>query len=225
MTVGYKKDGTPSGKIYKKGNIPWTKGRILSKEHRKKISIANKGKIPWNKGIKMSDDFCKKCSIAKTGVKQSKEWIEKRRKKLIGKKRTIEARIKYSLLKMGEKNPMYGKKLTKSHIRKALRRRRMSSLEKRVDCVIKKYNLPYKFVGNGKFFIERKNPDFININGEKKVIEVYCRRHKENIRGISIDDWKDERSSLFKKYGWKIIFIEDWQTNDEDGLLNIISGG
>ena len=28
------------------------KGKVLSEEHRKKISEAKKGKIPWNKGLK-----------------------------------------------------------------------------------------------------------------------------------------------------------------------------
>jgi len=34
----------------KKGNIPWIKGKHLSKKTKGKISLANRGKIPWNKG-------------------------------------------------------------------------------------------------------------------------------------------------------------------------------
>ena len=42
---------------------------------------------------------------------------------------------------------------TKEVIRKALRRHPISSLEIKFKSIIEKYNLPYKFVGNGKFFI------------------------------------------------------------------------
>ena len=99
----------------------------------------------------------------------------------------------------------------------------MSELEIKVQSVITKYKLPYKFVGNGEFFIERKNPDFININGEKKAIEVYCRAHKENLRGLNILQWRRARSDLFAKYGWSIIFIEDWQTNSEQTIISLIN--
>ena len=33
------------------GQIPWNKGKKLSKEHITKLSVARKGKAPWNKGI------------------------------------------------------------------------------------------------------------------------------------------------------------------------------
>jgi len=107
--------------------------------------------------------------------------------------------------------------------KKVLRRRKKSKLEQRVEFVIKKHNLPYKFVGNGKFFIERKNPDFININGEKTAVEVYCRTQKENVRKISVKKWKNDRAKLFAKYGWNIIFIEDWQTNKEKNILKLLT--
>lgn len=99
-------------------------------------------------------------------------------------------------------------------IKKILRRREMSSLEKKFDEIVKKNNLPYKFVGNGEFLIERKNPDFININGEKKAIEVYYRKHKEKLRGVNVEEWKKERSTLFGQYGWEIIYFDEVQVNE-----------
>lgn len=99
----------------------------------------------------------------------------------------------------------------------------MSSLEKRVNDVIIKYELPYIFTGNGKFFIERKNPDFVNTNGQKIAIEVFCRKHKGFFRG-DVDNWKETRQTLFSKYGWNILFIEDWQTNNEKYLLDLLKG-
>lgn len=161
------------------------------------------------------------------------------------KKHTKEAREKNRLAHLGkmvgEKHPMYGKhhtketrkkisikqtgrKLTREHIRNSLRRRPMSSLEIKFQQIIQNNNLPYVFVGNGKFFIERKNPDFINTNGEKIAIEVFCKKHKMQFRNMNIKDWKKERQEIFNKYGWKLIFMDETQVN-ENFVLNILKGG
>lgn len=109
--------------------------------------------------------------------------------------------------------------------KKALRRHPISSLEDKFQKIIDKHKLPYKYVGNGKFLIERKNPDFININGEKKAVEVYARRHKEKLRNTTIDEWKKNRKEVFARYGWNIIFFDETQLNDEMNVLFILKGG
>lgn len=114
---------------------------------------------------------------------------------------------------------------TREAIKKSLRRHLISSLELKFQNIIDKYQLPYKYVGNGKFFIERKNPDFVNINGEKKAIEVYARKHKEKLRNLTIEEWKKERQDVFAKYGWEIIFFDELQLNSEENVLLALKGG
>lgn len=63
---------------------------------------------------------------------------------------------------------------------------RPTSLEKQMIDFIKQHNLPYKYVGDGSFWIGRKNPDFININGGKKLIEVGNLYHHQ-------DNYEDQR--------------------------------
>lgn len=109
-------------------------------------------------------------------------------------------------------------------IKKALRRHPISSLEVKFQKIVDKYRLPYKYVGNGQFLIERKNPDFININGEKKAIEVYARRHKEKMRNVSIEEWKKQRQDIFTKYGWEIIFFDEVELT-ESNVLTVLKGG
>ena len=46
-------------------------------------------------------------------------------------------------------------------------------LEKRLIVIINKYNLPFKYVGDWQFILGGRCPDFLNCNGEKKVIEVF----------------------------------------------------
>lgn len=110
---------------------------------------------------------------------------------------------------------MRGRKLSREHIRKSLRRRPMSSLEIKFESLAKEMSLPYRFVGNGSFFVERKNPDFIHSGGEKIAIEVFYRRHKEKFSG-GLDSWRNNRESIFNKHGWKIIFLDETKVNKID---------
>ena len=119
-----------------------------------------------------------------------------------------------------------GKKIgpqSRETIKKRLARRPMSSLESKFESIIDKYNLPYKFVGNGKFFIGNINPDFVNVNGEKKAIEVYYRKHKELFRG-NILSWQRNRQKVCKEYGWQLLFFDETQINEQMALNKLIGG-
>ena len=157
----------------------------------------------------MSNETKEKIRLAHLGKKQSPEHILKNRLSKLGKKHSLETRRKMSQAQIG-------KKMSKEAIKKMLRRRKMSSLEITFNKIIQKNNLPYKFVGNGKFFIERKNPDFININGEKKAVEVYYYKHKMQFRNQTVEKWIKERTKIFNKYGWDLIFFEAREVNESN---------
>ena len=92
---------------------------------------------------------------------------------------------------------------------------RPTSLERDMMGIIEKYNLPYRYTGNGKFWIDGKNPDFVNVNGEKKLIEVGNVFHHQG-------DYIEKRREHFAKYGWEsYIFIQD--KLDEKNILQTIS--
>jgi len=111
---------------------------------------------------------------------------------------------------------MSGRKLTKEHIKKCLKRNPKSSLEIKFENIINKIKLPYKFVGNGKFLIGRKCPDFINVNGQKIAVEVYYRKHKELLRNKTIEQWQQERQKIFDEYDWQIEFFNEFQVNEQE---------
>jgi len=167
-------------------------------------------------GTHCSEETKSKMSMASLGKKKSKEHRLNMNKDKKGVALSQEHKEKLSKAHLG-------KKLSKEHIRKCLRRRPMSGLETKVQKVIDKHQLPYVFVGNGKFFIERKNPDFININGKKTAIEVYYKRHKNEFRNNGATGWMEERKQIFGKYGWQILFIEGTKLTERK-ILNIIEG-
>ena len=86
-------------------------GKKRTKETREKISNALKG-------IKRSDETKRKVSEANRGKVRSKEVKERMSRTFKGRKLTEEAKANISKAKMGEKNPMYGKKVSEERIKK-----------------------------------------------------------------------------------------------------------
>lgn len=222
---------------FQKGYIPWNKGLTKNTDERM-LALANKVKgqhrsirtefSNGNKGYwlgkKLNDKDKMKISNTillsyQNGRKVWNKGLTKETDERIRKKG-----MKHSFI-------MKGRKPSKETIKKRLGRRTMSSLERKFSEIIDKYNLPYKFVGNGKFFIERKNPDFINCNGEKIAIEVYYKGHKCIVNSkerfdIGYDEnkltkWRKEREIIFEKYGWKVLFFDEKEVN-ENNILKII---
>lgn len=91
-------------------------GRVLSLEHRKKISENTATRRP---------EVREKMRLSHLGKKQSPESIEKRRKANTGKKRSLEFRENARVNKLGNLNPMFGKKPSDEH------RKRLSESAKR----------------------------------------------------------------------------------------------
>ncbi len=93
---------------------------------------------------------------------------------------------------------------------------KQNKTEKRLENVLIKV-LPneYKFVGHGEVVISGKCPDFININGQKKIIELYG------------DYWHkgqdpQDRIDVFSKYGYDTLVIWEHELSDMKSLKDKI---
>ncbi len=64
-----------------------------------------------------------------------------------------------------------------------------------------------KFCTEKKFTEEHKN---------KIAIEVYYRKHKEYFQHGRLNVWKEERKKIFNDYGWKIIFFNEINVNENN---------
>lgn len=209
-------------------------GHPVSRETRNKLSKAHTGKkYPANlypnhgmRGKHLPEGAKKKLSILWTGRRLSEEV----KKKLIllhtGKPLSKEHKKKLSDAWSWEKHftEKTIQKLSKATIR-AFQRGcydiRPTTPELKFTKFCEKHNLPYKYVGDGKFWIENMNPDFVEVNGRKIAIEILG------------DYWHDEaefskRQKKFAKYGWRVIGI--WESELEELpenmiVLKVISAG
>jgi len=186
---------------YKKGNLP--------PRHKFNCLCFRCTRISPNKGKIHSQKIRDKISCKNKGKIQWNKGLTKFTNKLVAE--------------IGEKTPkkLIGQRHSVERIKKSLRRRPMSTLEIKFLEIVNKNKLPYKFVGNGKFFIERKNPDFINCNGEKIAIEVFYRDHKEKFTKYGFNYWKLNREKIFSNYGWRLLFFNEVQVN-ETFVLSIL---
>jgi very-short-patch-repair endonuclease len=75
----------------------------------------------------------------------------------------------------------------------------------------------YKFVGDGKLIIDGFCPDFINTNGQKKIIELYG-DYWHNKKGMEERDKR--RLTAYKKYGYKTLIVWENELKDINKLTD-----
>lgn len=89
-----------------------------------------------------------------------------------------------------------------------------TSAEKRLNDILQEH-FPgeWKYVGDGKVWIDHKCPDFINCNGSKKIIEMFG------------DYWHSEddilkRKEHFSNYGYETLVIWEHELENEREVVN-----
>ena len=200
--------------------------------HRYGEDAPNYGKIPWNKGLtKDTNESIKRVSEFMTGDNNPAKRPE------VGEKISIVNTAKYAkgemvswckgetkdnnvtLKNQSEKqlknwqDPEFIKMMVNSWYRSGQTRP-----EKETDGIVQQlYPNEYKFNGNFELGISigGKIPDFVNVNGKKKAIDVFgdwCHR----------DDDPQIRIDLFKEYGWDLLVIWQHELEDRDAVIQKI---
>ncbi len=201
---------------------------------------------PWNKGLTKNDDVRIKNYGLKVSLKKKGRRNPLQSLRLIGRKLSEETKKKMRSSHKG----MSGKKHTKETIEKIKKSCRIATLEKLKDNqyvqnrlkglrnkptkperemikIIEKNNLPYRYVGNGDIIIEGRNPDFINTDGKKEVIEVFGNYWHSPLYNINLIKRKRESSfydntiNHYKKYGFKCHIFWENSINERDVLQKL----
>lgn len=185
-----------------KGNTDWKRSSWHSDKARKKMSQTKKGK-PHSKEHKI------KIGLATIKSAENPQYRLKISNSLKGIKRSKETKNKISDSKKEQwKDKSYREKSIKNILKSLMKR--PTSYEQKIIDLCDKHNLPFKYVGDGQVIIAGLNPDFIETNGRKIVIETYCKywHYKRN------KNYEGDRQRKFSKYGYNIIFL------NEDELCN-----
>jgi len=196
------------------GKIPWNKGgAYLSPEARANISRAQKARfqrmdIP-NKGIPHTEEAKRKMSLANRGRTHSVS-LEARGRIATGHKgRQRPPHVREILAECNRRRMADPAHLRKMRIGQGVK---PTSIEQCFIDLCTAYNLPFRYVGNGAVWIERMNPDFINTNGKKQVVEIlgsYWHNEEET----------QSRISRYAGYGFECIPIWDEELKDTSLVL------
>lgn len=180
--------------------------------------------IDCNKKLKSSKALrCPSCSN-KINCKNSS--------RMLGKKHDFQTIEKMKVSNSGENNGFYGKRHSKETIEKILKtqlkrwrenpnfKNKKNKIELKLENILNElFPKEYKFVGNCKFWIERFNPDFINCNGQKKIIELFG-DYWHNLPEYKERDKK--RLRTYSKYGYKTLVIWEHELRDLEKIKNKI---
>jgi G:T-mismatch repair DNA endonuclease (very short patch repair protein) len=186
------------------------------------MSLAHKGKghRPW------TDEEKQKFSL----IKKGKPQLQKRKPcPDIRKVKRLYCDEGYSLQEIGNIFGCYDKPVRRwlaeagvAVIKKftpEFDRKRIAALHKRptkpesqLSKLLTTNNLPYRYVGNGEVILGGKNPDFINVNGQKKLIEVF---------GTYWHDPFDiaERTEHFRQYGFNTLIIWEDELKEPEKVV------
>lgn len=127
---------------------------------------------------------------------------ETRQKMSQGRKRYITEHPNYliELQKMARKSRIYT---------------RPTKAESQLINTIEKARLPFRYVGNGEVWLGNRNPDFINTNGKKQVIELFG-TYWHAIFDVA------QRTEHYKQYGFDCLVIWEDELNNPDKILKKI---
>lgn len=193
------------------------KCRYERQRGRKRIS----DKIGWNlsiihnsrKGKTLEELYGKeKAKEIRNNLRNAQKKVNRKRENnpFYGKTHTKEFKEKIKGLMSGySKERWENKEFKEKTIRKVLKSllKRPSSFERRFIDYFNKNKLNFEYVGNGIFFINGLNPDFIN-KERKIVIEVFYSWFKIRNYG-SVENYINIWSKKYNEVGWIPIFISE----------------
>lgn len=206
----------------KKG-VPLLKGRKFSEEHKRRLSVSAKAR-PDNKergyqmgisrrGIPHSEEHRRRIGLAHRGMKRSLITRERIRQEALGRRASEETKLKLSKInKKRWSDPQFRNSMIRI-LRKAAASSKPNKPEQKLQRFLdNRYPGEWKYVGDGSFILDGYNPDFINVNGRKLIIELFG------------DYWHQgedpaDRAKVFEPYGFKTLVI--WQHE----LKNLLAVG
>lgn len=140
-----------------------------------------------------------------------------------GKTHTPEVKKRISeVIKRCQEDPEFHRKRFETMRRNGIHKECPNEYERRLTEILNEmFPGEYKFVGDWSFIVNRKNPDFVNVNGQKKIIEVFGEIYHDPASSpweVSEDRTESGRKRLFREYGYKTLVVWCKEFSDEQKL-------
>ena len=231
----------------KKHRIPTNPNRIKEGKHYSPETEFKLGLIPWNKGLTKNDDTRLATCSEQMSHRRLGQELSPMHKTKIGRslKGGTHKDAQYSFGKEFYEHLYWNQGLSLQAIADRLncnmstacyylkryqiprrqafeaQRRKPTAPELRLKALIERHDLPYRYVGNGAVWFEGYNPDFINIDGAKGIIELFG----DYWHTTKIKKWRETEGGRiyhFAKFGFKTLVIWENELGDEEAVVKKI---
>lgn len=120
-------------------------------------------------------------------------------------------------------DPIFQQKRLKAAIKKPNRQ------ERKLEAILEEwFPSEWKFVGDGEVILGKLNPDFINCNGKKQIIELFgcwyhgCPLHHPN-NEVRWQNTEIGKKVIYSRYGFKTLVIWEHELEDEEVVVDKIT--
>lgn len=185
-------------------------GRIISEETRQRMSEAHKGVIPSERARKRMSEARKGNKYA-LGHKHSKDVCKKMSEKAKGRRFSLLHCQKIGLANKRRWSDPVIKAKTMGKMFKSLGVKPNRQEKLLTHILDDLFPGEYKFVGDFSFSLGGKSPDFMNVNGQKKLIELFGDYWHKN-------DNEADRVCHFEQYGFRTLIVWERELKDRDLL-------
>ena len=179
--------------------------KTLSLEHRRNIGLGQRGKVLSKESIRKRQETRRKRALER-GFWFSEDT---RRNMSESRRRPEQRKMRSEISKRNWSNKDYVKRCLVGKQFPNANELKLQSL------LTELFGSDYKFTGNGDIIIGGFVPDFVNVNGQKKVIELFGRYwHKLD----EVRNRDRRRKSCYKKYGYKTLVVWENELKDVKSL-------
>ena len=194
----------------------WAEGRrsrVCSVETRRKISLTKTGNASHRKGLSLEAEYGKE-KAEEIRAKMSEAWrydkhclSDVARKNISNIHRQLWSDLAYRERVI--------------HAQRMGANIKPNQLEQKLMAVIERHSFPFKYVGDGSVVIYGLNPDFIECNGKKQIIEVFGNYwHTERVRKWF--ETEEGRKAVFAQLGYDTLILWEHELQDEKAVVEKI---
>lgn len=185
-----------------------------------------KGYVPWSKGKPRPDMVGNKYGTLLKGRPKSEEWKRKASLSKLGDKNPMRNPIYAKRMadsKRGKPNPKHREFWRLNHdeqLRKMMvgEHKKPNKLETRLIGLIERSGLPFKYVGNWEFILGGKCPDFMSTDGRKLLIELFGNYWHI----VKAREAVEERVARFREHGFETLVLWEKEMDDESVVVDKI---